>query len=130
MSDWWALGLFLSVSASALFSFIAVAVWSDARRQERETYYRTEAAKKIAEASGPSAALALDYLRGEERSASARRGGGTRLGGLVLFAVGVSLMLFLHAVVPAPGVYLLGLMPLLIGVVLVCYAYLPVPDRP
>jgi uncharacterized membrane protein len=129
MSDWFALSLFLSVSAAALFSFIAVVSWSDARRQERETYYRTEAAKKIAETSGPSAALAIEYLTTEQKMADARRGDGVRLGGLVLSAVGASLMLFLRAVVPVPGVYLVGLLPLSIGLVLLASAFLPSPKR-
>ena len=44
--------LFLSVGSIALFSFVAVAAWSDARRREREAYYKSETLKKIAEAQG------------------------------------------------------------------------------
>ena len=40
------------VGSIALFSFLAVASWSDARRKEREAYYRSETLKKIAESSG------------------------------------------------------------------------------
>ena len=37
------------VGSIALFSFLAVAAWSDARRKEREAYYTSETLKKIAE---------------------------------------------------------------------------------
>ena len=38
--------LFLSVGAVGMFSFIAVASWADARRKEREAYYKSETLKK------------------------------------------------------------------------------------
>ena len=44
--------LFLSVASVALFSFVAVAVWSSERRREREAYYRSEILKKIADTQG------------------------------------------------------------------------------
>ena len=40
------------VGSIALFSFLAVTTWSEARRKEREAYYTSETLKKIAESSG------------------------------------------------------------------------------
>src|SRR5215831_13828745 len=102
---------FLSVASVALFSFVAVAAWSDTRRSEREAYYKSETLKKIAESQGAGASSAIEYLREEERNAERRRREGTKLGGLVTGAVGISLMIFLRAIVPDEPIYLVALIP-------------------
>lgn len=122
MNNYYPLALFLSVTAVALFSFLSVAVWSGARRRERETYYKAETAKKIAESKEPGAALALDYLRSEEKTADTRLGNELRLGGLIASAVGISLGVFFWAIVPERGVYFLGLIPLSAGIALIIYS--------
>ncbi len=117
--------LFLSVGAVALFGFIAVASWSDARRKEREAYYKSETLKKLSESQGPAAVL--DLLREENRQAAAKRKEGLRLGGLVNIAVGVGLMIFLAGLVTEERIYLVGLIPLLIGVALLSYSLFLAP---
>ncbi len=121
--------LFLSVACVALFSFVAVAVWSGERRREREAYYRSETLKKIAEASGPGKNSAVEYLLEEEKRAARRRSEGQKLGGLITVAVGIGLMVFVGAVdrSDTEPVYLVGLIPLLIGLVLLGYAYFLAP---
>ena len=120
---------FLSVASVALFSFVAVAAWSDARRREREAYYKSETLKKIAESQGAGASSAIEYLREEERNAERRRREGTKLGGLVTGAVGISLMIFLRAIVPDEPIYLVALIPFLIGIVLLAYSYFLAPKQ-
>lgn len=123
--------LFLSVASIALFSFVAVAVWSSERRREREAYYRSEALRKIAETQGSGGNSAIEFLREEEKIATRRRREGQKLGGLITLAVGVGMMIFIRAVDredPAPA-YLVGLIPLLIGVALLGYAYLVAPKE-
>ena len=115
------MALFLSVGAIALFSFVAVATWSDNRRREREAYYKSETLKKIAE-MGADTAVAV--LREEERNALRRRLEGIKLGGLVTAAVGIGLMAFLRALVADEPVYLVGLIPLLVAVSLLAYSYI------
>jgi hypothetical protein len=115
------MALFLSVGAIALFSFVAVATWSDSRRREREAYYRSETLKKIAE-MGTDNAVAV--LREEERNALRRRLEGIKLGGLVTAAVGIGLMVFLRALVADEPVYLVGLIPLLVAASLLAYSYI------
>ena len=115
------MALFLSVGAIALFSFVAVATWSDNRRREREAYYKSETLKKIAE-MGTDNAVAV--LREEERNALRRRLEGIKLGGLVTAAVGIGLMAFLRALVADEPVYLVGLIPLLVAVSLLAYSYI------
>lgn len=121
------------VAIVCVFTFISIAAWSDARRKEREAYYKSETLKKIAEAPGTGGQTALEYLREEERSTHRRReqqaSEGRKLGGLVLIAVGVGLMLLLWGVTDqdAKGVYLVGAIPFLIGVALLVYSYMLVP---
>lgn len=119
--------LFLSVASIALFSFVAVAVWSDARRQEREAYYKSETIKKILEKEGPAATAALELFREEERIAIRRRVEGIKLGGLVTAVVGISLFPLLRGIEPKEPVYLAGLIPLAIGVALLVYGYILAP---
>jgi hypothetical protein len=113
---------FLAIGAIALFSFLSVATWAGTRQAERESYYRAEMLKKIAEMGGERNP-ALEYLREQERIAAAKRMGGFRLGGLINIAIGLALLILLHALVPVRGVALVGLIPLFIGAVLVAYGY-------
>jgi hypothetical protein len=119
--------LFLSVGAVALFSFVAVASWADARRKEREAYYKSETLKKIAESQGAGAVL--DLLREEQKQAVAKRREGLKLGGLVNIAVGVGLMVFLGGLIHDERIYLVGLIPLFIGVALLGYVLFLAPKE-
>lgn len=119
--------LFLSIGAISVFSFVAVASWSDARRREREAYYKSETLKKIAETQGAGGSTALEFLREEERNVMRRRREGTKLGGLITAAVGIGLMVFLRAEERSEPAYLLGLVPLLVGAALLTYVYLLAP---
>jgi hypothetical protein len=119
--------LFLSAGAVALFSFIAVASWSDARRREREAFYKSETLKKIAETQGTGATSALEILREEEKIAARRKIEGIKLGGLVTTAAGIGLIVLLVMLVHNEPVYAVGLIPLLVGAALLAYAYLLVP---
>jgi len=121
--------VFLSFGAIALFSFIAVATWAGERRREREAYYRSETLKKVAESQTAGGGSALEFLREEERIEARRKREGQKLGGLITMAVGVGMMIFLHGLPDADAhfVYLVGLIPLLIGIVLLIYAYFLAP---
>lgn len=117
------------VGSIALFSFLAVASWAEARRKEREAYYTSEALKKIAESSGEGAKSALELLREKEKNFVKRRLEGLKLGGLITAAVGIGLMVFLHGVEHEEPAYLVGLIPLLIGVALLVYAFALAPKE-
>jgi Flp pilus assembly protein TadB len=123
--------LFLSIVSVAMFSFVGVAVWSRERRREREAYYRSETLRKIAETQGAGGNSAIEFLREDEKYAARRRGEGQKLGGLITLAVGIGMMVFIKAVDrgdPDPA-YLVGLIPLLIGVALLAYTYLLAPKE-
>lgn len=117
------------VGSIALFSFLAVATWSDARRKEREAYYRSETLKKIAETSGEGAKSAMELLQEQEKTAVRRRLEGIKLGGLITTAVGIGLMVFLRAMEHYEPAYLVGLIPLLVGLSLLIYAYILAPKE-
>jgi len=52
-----------SIAAIAFFSFLAVAAWVKARREEREAFYKSEAIKKLAEMRGTPDESVLRLLR-------------------------------------------------------------------
>lgn len=113
------------IGSIGLFTFLSVAVWSEARRKEREAYYRTEALKKIAESSGEGARAALELIREQEKPKRSLEG--LKLGGLITSAVGIGMMIFLHAVEREEPAYLMGMIPLLIGLAMLAYAFFLAP---
>ena len=58
-----AMALGWGVAAIAFFSYLGVNAWVNARRREREAYYRSEAIKKIAELREPPPEPVLSALR-------------------------------------------------------------------
>jgi hypothetical protein len=88
-------------------------------------YYRSETLKEIARM--PNAGAAMEILREQERNAAVRIRSGLRLGGLITAAVGIGLMPFLRVIVPDVPVYLVGMIPLLVGVSLLAYSYVLAP---
>jgi hypothetical protein len=115
------------IGSIALFSFLAIATWSDARRKEREAYYRSETLKKISESSGEAAKSTLELMREQEKNFAKRRLEGLKIGGLVTTAVGIGVMALLRGLVHDDPVYLAGLIPFLIGVALLAYPFLLAP---
>lgn len=111
----------------AFFSFLAVALWARNRQRERESYYRNETIKKIAEAQEPSANAALELFREQEKIYAGRRREGLKLGGLVTVAIGLGFIPLMWTVHPDHPAYLAGLIPLLIGLALLAYVYILAP---
>src|SRR5450755_837491 len=119
------------VGSIALFSFLSIAAWSDARRKEREEYYRNETLKKIAESSGEGAKAAIELLREQNRTSTKRRMEGMKLGGLITAVVGLGVMILLHGIVDRGEgpVYLAGVIPLLVGLALLTYVFILAPKE-
>jgi hypothetical protein len=121
------LWVFLSIGAIALFGiFIPTVVWIDSRRKEREAFYKAETFRRLAESSGEGARAAVEILREEERIKLAKVREGLKIGGIINIGVGVSLVIFLAALLGThKGTpYLCGLMPTFIGVAMLIYVYL------
>jgi Domain of unknown function (DUF6249) len=122
------LWMFLSIGAVALFVvFIPLTSWIDSQRREREAFYKAETMRRLAESSGEGAKAAIELLQAQSRAEGAKKREGMKIGGLVNIAVGVGLMIFLHALVHDAPVYLCGLIPGLIGVALLTYALVLAP---
>jgi ferric-dicitrate binding protein FerR (iron transport regulator) len=116
---------FLAVGAVALFSMIAVTTWSEARRKEREAYYKADMLKKLAEAPAPGAGAALELMREEARLGAERTRQGLRIGGLITGAAGLGVLIFLRVLLGGDeGVYLCGLIPLFVGIALYASSFL------
>ena len=122
----------VTLPSLAMFSTIGVAIWLRSRRREREAYYNNETIKKLAE-SREGAASALEYLKEQQKISAKKRCEGLRLGGLILTAIGIGLMIFLYAFNhaehdPDPD-YLIGLIVLLIGAAMLVYTYWLAPKE-
>jgi hypothetical protein len=124
--------VWLSIGSIALFSFVTILGWSDHRRREKEAFYKNETIKKISE-STDGAASVLEYLREEKLQAEKKRREKIRLGGLITAAAGLGLMIFLfasnHADHDPDPIYLVGLIPLLIGAAMLAYTYWLAPKE-
>ena len=90
--------------------------------REREAYYRSETLKKVASAPGGAAAV-VEYLVQEDHRAARRRGEFSRLAGMITAAAGVGMMVFLRLLDNDRPVYMVGLIPFLMGVALMVYAF-------
>jgi len=120
-----AMGLLIPIIALvAVFTFISIAVWSDNRRRERESYYHHETLKKLVDQPGDVSQRVLDQFRRDEIRQDRLRRDGIRLGGMITLVVGVGLMIFLRAFFPDGVLYLVGILPLLIGGVLLAYSFM------
>ena len=110
------------VATIATFGFLGIASWANARRREREAFYRSEVLKKLAEAGPDGSSAALEMFREQQRAAVRNRLESQRLAGLILAAVGLGLMALLKGVA-SDEVWTVGLIPALVGTVLLVYSY-------
>ena len=123
--------VFFSIAAISICSFTAVVIWVKERRREREAYYSSETVRKIAELQGPNVTVAVEFFRDAERNAALRRLEGLKVGGLLAIAVGLGMGILLRAVGrndPSP-VFLIGIIPLLVGLALLVYVYMLAPTK-
>jgi hypothetical protein len=112
------LWMFLSVGAVALFVvFIPLVSWIDNRRKEREAFYKAETMRRLVESSGEGTKAALELLREQSRQDQLRKCAGLKIGGVVNIAVGLSLVIFLRALI-GWNLALCGLIPGFVGVAL------------
>ena len=121
------LAIFLVATMVSVFSFISINVFVEQRRKEREAFYRSELFKKLAESTAEQAQRVLDLMREKDAAAERRRREGMKLGGLIVTAVGLGLMVMLTLLAPHDMAWPVGLIPLLIGLVLLFYTYVMAP---
>jgi hypothetical protein len=117
---------FLSVGAISLFGiFIPTVTWLDSRRKEREAFYKAETFRRLTESSTEGAKAAVEMLRQESRLERQKRREGMKLGGLICVAVGAAMVIFLRVqIIRDPSApYLVGLIPVFVGLALLVYVY-------
>ena len=110
------------VGSIGLFSFCAVAFWAINRRRERESLYHGETVRKISETHGQQAVI--EYLLEVERIRTRRLQSAYTVGGIIAACGGAGLTIFLFPTYAYDHTYLVGLIPLLVGLGLVAYALL------
>ena len=111
------------VGTIATFGSFAVVSWVNARRREREAFYRSEVLKKLADAGPEGSSAALEMFREQQRTSDRNRLETQRISGLILAAVGVGVMALLRGVATSESAWLSGLIPTLVGAVLLIYSY-------
>jgi phage gpG-like protein len=94
--------------------------------REREAYYRSETLKRIASQPGGAEAV-VEFLRNEDNRAARQRGETSKLAGMIIGAAGLGMMVFLRLLDDARPVYMMGLIPFLIGAALLVYAFAIMP---
>jgi hypothetical protein len=124
--------LFLAAGAVGLFAYLSVAHWVDARTRDRQVRDRLALLRRVAEQSPESAQLVVEQLRQEEaiareherREALKTRRNGMQAGAiLVVLGIGLGVMFAMVASRREP-VWIIGLIPLLVGVVVFAFAAL------
>ncbi len=123
--------VFLMVAALSFFSWLSVGSYLNARRRERDAYYRNETVRRLTESQGAGADAAIGLLREDDRLRVARRIESIRLGGLITVAIGIGIMVFFSFIdqdTRQVGVAI-GSIPLLVGAALLLYVYVLAPKR-
>jgi hypothetical protein len=121
--------LFIGAAVVAVFAFLSVASWAGIRAGERKALERYALLRKLAELPTESARLILEDLRNDEerkrqaRAAKQAESWVERLqGGFVVGAVGIGLMVMLQSLEPGQGLWSVGLIPTLVGLVMIVFA--------
>ena len=114
-----------AVGALGLFSLAAVWAWAINRRRERESLYHDETVRKISETHGQPAVL--EYMLEVERIRTRRLQSAYAVGGIIAACGGAGLTIFLWADRHSSfdHDYLVGLIPLFIGLGLIAFTLLP-----
>ena len=108
-----------------LFAWTSVTYWISARAAERRMRERYALLKHLSERPAESVQVVLEQLRQDDareeerhraKAATARRG--KLEGGFILIVLGAVLGVFLYYLAPGMALWMIGLMPALIGVVL------------
>jgi hypothetical protein len=115
--------LFISVCVVCVFTFVSIASWAGTRQQERTALYRTELLKKLSEQPPENARQVIALLREEELRKEAEKRRGLLLGGSIVTAVGLGLMVMLVVLVHKEQAWAVGLIPLFIGFVLILFGF-------
>ena len=107
------------------FVFIVVYIWIRQKRKERESYYRFELSKHLADKGMGEEAL-MKLLETDKKSRWADRREGLKLSGLILLGIGVGLLIGLRFIEDA-DVWMVGWIPAALGAGLLVYGLFLAP---
>ena len=114
-----------------IFAWTSVTYWISARASERRMRERYALLKALSERPADSVQMVLEQLRQDDakeeerqraKAAVSRRG--KLEGGFIMIGLGAALGLFLYYAAPRSALWMIGLMPTLIGVVLAISTWL------
>jgi len=124
--------LFLAAASVALFAFLSIAAFAGTHAQERKERDRFALLKSLAEQPTESAQKVIDLLREQEEQARVKKEREERrgflIGGLILVAAGVGVLIMFLALAK-DGLWTVGLIPVLVGVVLTSIGVFSRPGR-
>lgn len=103
------------VAIVSVFAFLGIAAWAKQRRSERDSYYRHELVKQMAEKGGDNDQV-LSFMREEARVRQLVRKQGLIVGGLVTLAIGIGYMIAFQFV--EDEIWAFGTIPTLVGLAL------------
>ena len=126
------------IAIIALFTLLSIATWTNARKKEREAFYRSEVRKKLIENwSGENAEQLLKLMREQSKSPELhqwlnlaedesdnprRRRERLLLAGLITTAIGGGTLIFLKTMPEAVEASNVGLIPLFVGLAILIYS--------
>ena len=117
-----------------VFAWTSVTYWISARATERRMRERYALLKHLSERPADSVQVVLEQLRQDDareeerlRAKAAVMRRGKLEGGFIMLVLGAALGLFLYNLVPGGALWMIGLMPALIGVVLVVSTWFEQP---
>lgn len=111
-----------AVIGTAGITFVAIVIWVEERTKQRQAHYESENIRKLIESGGAEAATR--FLQETRRRKAEETRNGARLGGIITIAVGISLMVFMHQLFNGAPIYLVGLVPMSVGVGLLIFTEL------
>jgi hypothetical protein len=125
--------LFLAATIVASLTFVSVIVWAEARRRERQEYYRFEFRKRLVEDGKMDAASFASLMRNEHELGLRQGREKLMVAAFVFVGVGIGACIGLQFI--GNSVWKLGFLPISIGLSMLVYGFLfaakpnPEPDQ-
>ena len=101
-----------------LFAFLSVSLWTSSRREQHKMELRYELYRRMMEHPGPEADAVRALIAKEDQQRDTAAAAERRQGALTVLAVGIGFGAFLYFIAPKSGIYVLGLIPILVGLVI------------
>lgn len=119
-----------------IFAWMSVTHWITARAAERKMRERYALLKHLSERPAESVQIVLEQLHKDdarelerERAKAEAARHGMYGGAAIVLVVGILLTLFLYYLAPTQPIWLIGLMPFFVGVVLAVQSWLGRPKK-